>query len=349
MQPLGRAGSRHIERFRAGSPEGMTALPEIPLLDVGVDWPFEVLQGQLDRVNALLDESAGRIPELAIKVADAISRRWLERWHPLYQEEIDRISALIARPGAYFLNLSYEWGCTSSAGPSPDGRSARLIRVLDWPDRGLGRCIVAARVVGDAGPWLTLTWPGYTGVVQAAAPARFAAALNQAPMEQPVGAYLADWVVNRLRVWRRPHLTPAHLLRQVFERASCFGEAKVMLSETPIALPTIYILAGIEPEETCVIERLPDRAHMIEGPACAVNAWQVPGWPGRSRGEDNTERLDLIRSAGHSRDREFEWLRPPILNQRTRLALVADASNRSVVAQGYEAAEAATAVLRVTI
>src|SRR5262245_55360014 len=80
----------------------------------------------------------------------------------------------------------------------------------------------------------------------------------------------------------------------------------------------------------------PDMESVIEGPACAVNAWQVPGWPGRSRGEDNTERLDLIRSAGRSHDREFEWLRPPILNRRTRLALVADASNRSVVAQGYE-------------
>jgi hypothetical protein len=88
----------------------MTALPQIPLLDVGVDWPFEVLRGQLDRVNALLDESGGRIPELAIKVADAISRRWLERWHPLYQEEINCISVRIARPGAYFLNLSYEMG-----------------------------------------------------------------------------------------------------------------------------------------------------------------------------------------------------------------------------------------------
>src|SRR5215469_14672551 len=152
----------------------MTALPDIPVLEVGVDWPFEVLQGQIDRANALLNESAG-IPKLAIKIANAVSRRWLERRHPLYLEEIDRISARIARPGAYFLNLSYEWGCTSSAGPSPDGRAAHLIRVLDWPNPGLGRYIVAARVNGDAGPWLTLTWPGYTGVMQAAAPTRFAA------------------------------------------------------------------------------------------------------------------------------------------------------------------------------
>jgi hypothetical protein len=72
-------------------------------------------------------------------------------------------------------------------------------------------------------------------------------------MERPVGFYLADRVVNRLRMWKQPHLTPAHLLQHVFERASCFAEAKTMLSETPIALPTIYILAGVDPAEACVI------------------------------------------------------------------------------------------------
>src|SRR5438093_13075400 len=64
-----------------------------------------------------------------------------------------------------------------------------------------------------------------------------------------------------------------------------------MLSETPIALPAIYILAGIEPAEACVIERLPDEAHVIGGPGCAANAWQSPAWSGRSRGEDNAERI----------------------------------------------------------
>ena len=49
-----------------------------------------------------------------MKIADAVSRRWLERSHYPYLAEIDRIAARIARPGAYFLNLSYEWRCTSS-------------------------------------------------------------------------------------------------------------------------------------------------------------------------------------------------------------------------------------------
>jgi hypothetical protein len=340
-----------VDNAHIGSePDGeTTVLPDIPLLDAGIDWPFETPECEFKRINAMLDEGGGRIPKLAMKIADAVSRRWLERSHQPYLAEIDRIAARIARPGAYFLNLSYEWGCTSSAGPSSDGRSARLVRVLDWPDRGLGRYIIAARITCDAGAWLTLTWPGYTGVLQAISPGRFAAALNQAPMEQPVGAYLLDWLVNRSRVWRRTHLTPAHLLRQVFERARDFVAAKAMLSETPIALPTIYILAGLAPDEACVIERLPDKAHVIRGPVCAANAWQTPGWSGRSRGENNSERLALMRSAEHSLGGEFAWLRPPILNRRTRLVFIADASRGSVVAQGYEAGGPATALLRATV
>ena len=335
---------RHNAADGTATGAGVSTLTQIPVLKVGADWPFETLEREFDRANALLDEGSGRVPEFAVRVADALSRRWYERQHEPYLVELDRIAARIGRPGAYFLNLSYEWGCTSSVGPSPDGRSARLMRVLDWPERGLGRYIVAAHVDREAGPWLTLTWPGYTGVLQAVAPGRFAAALNQAPMERPVGVYALDWVVNRLRVWKQPHLTAAHLLRQVFERASDFAEAKAVLSETPIALPTIYILAGLRSGDTCVIERLPDRAHVIEGPACAVNSWQAP-WSGRSRGRDNAARLARMRTARHSLESEFEWLRPPVLNSWTRLVFVADASSGSVLAQGYEREGPATAVL----
>jgi hypothetical protein len=340
-----------LEEAHIGSePEGDTAvLPEIPVLDAGIDWPFETVEREFERINALLDAGSGRVPKLAMKIADAVSRRWLERSQQPYRAEIDRIAARIARPGAYFLNLSYEWGCTSSAGPSPDGQSSRLVRVLDWPDRGLGRYSIAARITCDPGAWLTLTWPGYTGVLQAIAPGRFAAALNQAPMEQPVGVYLLDWLVNRSKVWKQPHLTPAHLLRQAFERARDFAEAKGMLSETPIALPAIYILTGLGPDEACVIERLPDRAQVISGPVCAANGWQTPGWVGRSRGANNSGRLALMRSAERSLDGAFEWLRPPILNRRTRLVFIADASSGVVVAQGYEAERPATAVLRAMV
>lgn len=339
-------GMRLASGAASGGGSAAFALPDIPVLEVGADWPLQTLEQAFDRINALLDESGERIPPMAVKMADAASRRWLKRWHEPYLTEIDRISARLGRPGAYFLNVSYEWGCTSSAGPSPDLRSARLMRVLDWPDRGLGRYIVAAHVNGDAGSWLTLTWPGYTGVLQAVAPGRFAAALNQAPMENGVGLFALDWVVNRLRVWKQPHLTAAHLLRQVFERARHFAEAKAMLVETPIAVPTIYVLAGLARDEACVIERLSNSAYIIDGPACAANGWQSPHFFGHPRGEDNAERLACMRSADSSLDGEFAWLRPPILNRRTRLVFVADASSGSAVAQGFEVEGPATGVLR---
>jgi hypothetical protein len=54
-------------------------LPQIPLLNVGSDWPFQTLDREFNRVNAMLDEGSGRIPMLAMKIVDVVSRRWLER------------------------------------------------------------------------------------------------------------------------------------------------------------------------------------------------------------------------------------------------------------------------------
>lgn len=327
--------------------ESVAVRPEIPVFEVGADWPLDLLERAFARAIRLLDEGSGHVPAQALKLGDTISRRWLERGCAVHLAEIDKIAARLGRPGAHFFNVSYEWGCTSSAGPSPDGRTALLRRVLDWPNKGLGRTVVAAHVTGGAaGDWLTLTWPGYTGVLQAVAPGRFAATLNQAPMERSVGAYPLDWLANRVKVWNQPRLTAAHLLRQVFERARDFAEAKEVLTQTPIALPTIYILSGLAPDEACVIERQPDRAHVIDSPACAANTWQAHGWSGRPRGRDNAGRLSLIRAQAHSLDPAFAWLRPPVLNDRTRLVFVADARNGAFAAQGYEADGPATAVLQ---
>ena len=53
-----------------------------------------------------------------------------------------------------------------------------------------------------------------------------------------------------------------------------------------------------------------------------------------------------METAKPSLDGAFPWLRPPVLNKRTRLVFVADAATGSVVAQGYEAEKPATMVLR---
>ena len=320
-------------------------LPKIPVLEVRQTWPVETLDLETERANALLDEATAGYPSAALRVADAISKRWLSRHHNPYLDEIGQIAARLRRPGGYYFNVSYEWGCTTSVGPSPDGASARLMRVLDWPTSGIGRYVIAAAVDSSAGRWITLTWPGYTGVLQAVAPGRFAAALNQAPMTRYTGLLALDWAIGRARVWRTPHRTPAQLLRYVFETATTYQEARQMLTETPIASPTIYTLSGLRPDDACIIERKEQDGYVIAGPASAANAWQCPNWTGRARGEHNEGRCQMMAGQAREFDTGFAWLRPPILNDLTRLVFVADAASGRLIAQGYEVNGPATQVL----
>ncbi len=323
-------------------------LVEIPILDVGPDFPMETLKRELDRAHRLLDAATRIVPRQALASLDRISRRWLARWENAHLPEIDEIARLLARPGAYFLSVNYEWGCTSRVAPSPDGGSARLVRVLDWRTDGLGRNVLAARVAGHTGPFVTLTWPGYTGVLQAVAPGRFAGALNQAPMRKAMGNYYLDWAANRRRVWTMPHATPAHLLRSVFERAETYHHAKDMLTKTPISSPAIFSLAGVEAHETCVIERQETDARVHPGSQVAANHWHAIGWTGHARGNDSGGRACQMAHVSTALDPALPWLAEPILNPTTRLVMIADAKSGRFLAQGYEADGAATVVLETT-
>ena len=150
-------------------PAPAAELPAIPTLEVGCDFPMATLMADEANARALLDRALGHVPPAAVRVLDGISRRWLARTGNAQLAEIDAIARHINRPGAHFMSVNYEWGCTVRVGPSPDGRTARLSRTLDWMTRGLGRYIIAARVECRAGPFVALTWPGYPGVLQAMA------------------------------------------------------------------------------------------------------------------------------------------------------------------------------------
>jgi hypothetical protein len=318
-------------------------LRPIPLLDVGPEFALATLDLATDRLTALLDAATAHAPTAALKVGDAVSRRWLVKSRNRYLAEIDAVAQRLRRPGAYFFAINYEWGCTVGVAACPHRKTARLVRVLDWRTPGLGRNIVAARVAAPAGPFVTLTWPGYTGVLQAMAPGRFSAALNQAPMlRRGGGLYALDWAANKARVWRLDHTTPAHLLREVMETAADFREARRRLTETPIAAPAIFSLAGIRPSETVIIERLERAAHVHEGLHCAANHWQSPGWRGRARGNESAARARQMATIPADLDPAFPWLQQPILNERTRLVMVASAAEGRLVAQGFEAGLPAT-------
>ena len=325
------------------------SLTEIPVLDTGRDFPLATLRAFADRTHALLDAASRRYPRSALTALDRVSRAWLARWNNRHLPEIDEIARTLGRPGAYFFSVNYEWACTCRAAPSPDGRSARLIRVLDWKAPGLGANLVCAKVTGaDAGPFSLLTWPGYTGVLQVMAPGRFSAAINQPPMRKATGLFYLDWAANRRRVWHMPHPTPAHLLRKVAEEARDFAEARRMLIEEPISTPAIFTLAGLDPSETTVIERTEDDARARDGAHVAANHWETPDWHGHPRGDQSTDRACLMRDVDTSFDPEFRWLTPPILNDKTRLAMVADASEGRMIARGYEPDGPATTTLDLT-
>ena len=323
-------------------------LPEIPVIDVGPNFAMETAEavGE-ERAYAMLDDITRWIPDFVIRGADRVSRTWLITHRSPYLQEIEALANRSQRPGAYFLNANYEWGCTTAAKPSPDGRSARLLRTLDWAVSGLGRHVVAARIASRFGPWVSLTWPGFTGVLQASAPGRFAACINQPSIRKRTGVIFIDWALGKRDVWRSPHLQPAHLLRRVFEEAPDFAAARHMLETIPITTPAIYTLAGVKPDEVCVIERRQTSASVVTECACAANEWQSPDWRvGHFRGWRSAVRLSAMQASAGTMD--LAWLEPPILHRWTRLVMVADAAEGRMLAQGYEKDGAVTSLLEVS-
>ena len=121
-------------------------LPEIPVYDVGRDFPIELARRVGVRGYDLLEMATARTPRPVLGLLDHLSRRWLVRNGSRYLAELDALAGLSRAPGLYYLNVQYEWGCTTAIKPTPEGHSARLLRTLDWNVAGIGRFVVAARI-----------------------------------------------------------------------------------------------------------------------------------------------------------------------------------------------------------
>jgi hypothetical protein len=216
--------------------------------------------------------------------------------------------------------------------------------VLDWPFPSLGESTVVARMTGTAGDFYNVTWPGFAGVMNAVAPNRFAAALNQAPMQRHGGSLTADWMQNRVDFHKDNAIPPAHLLRQVFETAATYEEAKERLSKTPLSMPVIYTLTGVNANEGCIIERLKNDFVIRELDAgqesvSATNHFQSAlkdvgqGWMERS--EHSHERYAQSRTmTGESLTKDFNWFSYPVANDHTRLVMTANAKTGELTVMG---------------
>jgi hypothetical protein len=137
----------------------------------------------------------------------------------------------------------------------------------------------------------------------------------------------------------------------VFEVCRTYADARRMLETIPIARPAIYTLVGCLRGERCVIERTEDGALTREDETSAANDW-VPNranWEGRinanqfvsssfaqAADKSRARREALAGWTGSLCDRGFDWVRPPVLNPYTRLAVAMSPAHGILRVVGYE-------------
>lgn len=178
------------------------------------------------------------------------------------------------------------------------------------------------------------------------APGRFAVAINQAPLIRHLllPSY-GDWVVNKIRAFSSRRIPPVHLLRHVIENCRTYNEAQDVLTTTPLALPAIFSIVGVEREEGCVIERMERRAEVRPAPAAAANHWVGKSLKtGRPRGRESHRRHRLMNGYTRSHVTGFEWLTEPMVNPDTRLAMSANPRTGDLWVQGFETEGPATEI-----
>jgi hypothetical protein len=332
-------------------------LRPIDVVDVRDGGPIRHAREGSERARALRRDCLAWLPFALMQpfmpLLDRLARYWFRRSNSPYVGEIETIAAALGFSGTWFLNGSYQWGCTALA--REEGGAPWLARTLDWPFPGMGRHVDVAQMRGEAGEFFCVTWPGYVGVLTAMAPGRFAAAINQAPLWRRSHwralRYL-DVAVNAANTWWRVrHMPPDQLLRQAFETCGSFAEAKALLETVPVARPVIFSLAGCAAGECCVIERTEDGYETRSDATVAANDWQVndPRYEARlgarlaltasyAEAQANSRRRSdaLAGWAGTFTRDSFAWVAAPVLNQFTRLAIEMCPAQGILRVMGYE-------------
>jgi hypothetical protein len=325
------------------------------MIDVREGGPLRHALERRERALVLREDCIAWLPRTArilLPAMDGLTRRWIERSCSPYVAEIAAIASALEVPGIWFLNGSYEWGCTAMV--RDEGGRPWLARTLDWPFPGLGRHLEIVSMRGEAGEYLNVTWPGYTGALTALAAGRFAAAVNQAPLRRRTRKpWLrpCDLAVNALQSWFITFCPPAHLLRHVFETCRSFREAKHRLEREPIARPAIFTLVGCERGERCVIERTEKTFSTWNEDAAVANDWREPteSWEPRVSPDALLTRSSSEASARNRARQEalaswsqpfasayLAWVKPPVLNPCTRVAVEMCPGSGTLRVAGYE-------------
>jgi hypothetical protein len=127
-----------------------------------------------------------------------------------------------------------------------------------------------------------------------------------------------------------------------------------MLETTPVSRPVIYVLVGCAAGERCVIERTETGFVTREHDTSAANDWlpRRPDWEGRigtrrfltdsfadAANYSRARRESLVGWTGTCAAPSFAWVREPVLNPYTRLAVAMCPARGVLRAIGYEASD----------
>ena len=330
----------------------------VPVVDLREGGPPAHAEQRREQALALRTACLGWLPcgGLLARLADPLARWWLHRSASPLVGEIDAIARTLRRPGIWLLHGAYAFGCTALADESEGGPVLR--RTLDWPFPGLGRLVEVARQRGPAGDYLSVTWPGFAGVLTAVAPGRFAAAINQAPMRRrtAVGWLLwLDYALNALAAFCVSGCPPPeHSLRVAFETCATFDEACRFLETTPVARPVLFLVTGCAPGERVLIERDGQDVRLYREQTVVANAWRdrSDGWRPRVCGEgtpveNNRKRVAAMAAFADVYPQNLEWAVPPVVNAFTRLAVEMCAVRGRLVVAGWEMDGRVTAITEV--
>lgn len=320
----------------------------IPLIDLRNDGPVGHATRRRQQALEVRDACLGWLPfgGLLARLADPIVRNWMQRSGSPYLGDIDAVARGLGRPGVWLLHGAYLFACTALADEAAGG--PRLRRTLDWPFPGLGRLVEVVLQRGPAGEFLNVTWPGFTGVLTATAPGRFAASINQAPMRRrtALAALLwLDYLLNALRaICSSGRSPPEHVLRQAFETCTTFDEARHLLETSPMARPVLFVLVGCQPGERVVIERESTSARVYSDDTVIANSWRrlSDGWRPRVCGvgtpaENNHRRTTAMRAWIGRDSGDFGWAAAPVLNGKTRLTVEMCPASGGLSVAGWEA------------
>lgn len=117
------------------------------------------------------------------------------------------------------------------------------VRNLDWGIDGLGEMTRVVHMNSKFGPYVSVTFPGFIGVLSGMAPNRFSISLNWAPPPEKKPSLAGV------------RLSPPIAIRYVLENAETYQDAVKMLSEIKLTCSASFVVCGVHENEGAVVER----------------------------------------------------------------------------------------------